>query len=67
MTDFFTALGLVLVIEGTLYALMPETMKRVMEQAQRLPAGLLRAAGLAAAGAGVLIVWSIRREGLFWH
>ena len=60
MKDFLAALGLVLVIEGLLYALMPEAMKRMMAQMQELPPGLLRAAGLAAAVAGVALVWSIR-------
>jgi uncharacterized protein YjeT (DUF2065 family) len=61
MRDFLTAVGLVLVIEGSLYALMPEGMKRMMLQAQRLPAALLRAAGLAAAATGLAIVWWLRR------
>lgn len=62
MMDFLTALGLVLVIEGTLYALMPEIMKRMMAQVQTVPAPMMRAAGLGAAAAGVLIVWWIRRR-----
>lgn len=60
MKDFLTALGLVLVIEGSLYALMPEVMKRMMAQVQTIPAGLLRAAGLGATAAGVVVVWWIR-------
>lgn len=60
MRDFFTALGLVLVIEGAIYALMPGTMKRMMEQVQRVPERVLRLAGLAAAIAGVGVVWLIR-------
>jgi len=60
MKDFLTALGLVLVIEGSLYALMPEVMKRMMAQFQTVPAGLLRAAGLGATAAGVVVVWWIR-------
>lgn len=67
MKDFFTALGLVLVIEGLLYALMPDAMKRMMAQMQQLPAGFLRAAGLAAAAAGVAIVWSMRRGAPMAH
>lgn len=61
MRDFVTALGLVLVIEGAIYALMPGTMKRMMEQAQRIPDRVLRLAGLGAAVAGVALVWWIRR------
>ncbi len=60
MKDFLSALGLVLVIEGALYALMPETMKRLMSEVQNIPASLLRLAGLGAAVAGVLAVWLVR-------
>lgn len=61
MKDFLTALGLVLVIEGALYALAPGMMKRMMAQAQRIPAATLRAAGLAAVVAGLGLVWLMRR------
>jgi uncharacterized protein YjeT (DUF2065 family) len=59
--DFLTAIGLVLVIEGILYALAPEAMKRLMGQVREAPAGLLRAAGLAAVAVGVLVVWLLRQ------
>jgi len=62
MKDFLTAIGLVLVIEGSLYALMPEAMKRLMEQAKSVPTPLFRTAGLAAATTGVLLVWWLRRQ-----
>lgn len=61
MSDLWTALGLVLVIEGALYALFPEGMKRAAAQAAALPAHILRIAGLAAACTGVVVVWLIRR------
>lgn len=60
MADFATALGLVLVIEGALYALYPEGMQRMMAQALEMPPSFLRRAGLAAAVAGFIIVWLIR-------
>lgn len=60
MADLATALGLVLVIEGALYALFPEGMQRMMAQALELPPTYLRRAGLAAAVAGFLVVWLIR-------
>ena len=62
MRDFLTALGLVLVIEGALYALMPDAMKRMMGQVQTVPSSMMRAAGLAAAAIGVLVVWWIRHR-----
>lgn len=60
MTDFATALALVLVIEGVLYSLMPGAMQRLNAQVSVLPSRALRAAGLAAACAGVAAVWLIR-------
>ena len=38
----------------------PEAMKRMMAQVLALPAAQLRAAGLLAAAAGLLMVWLIR-------
>ena len=61
VNDFLTAIGLVLVIEGALYALMPGLMKRMMVDIQSVPAGVMRAAGLAAVVAGLGLVWLIRR------
>lgn len=61
MEDLFTALGLVLVIEGALYALFPEGMQRMMAQTLKLPPALLRRAGLGAAVVGFVVVWLIRR------
>ena len=55
-----TALALVLVIEGAIYALFPEGMKRAMAAMQEVPASTLRGFGLAAAVTGVIIVWLIR-------
>jgi uncharacterized protein YjeT (DUF2065 family) len=60
MNDFYTALGLVLVIEGAIYALFPDGMQRVMSQMQDMPPGALRLAGLGAAVAGVIVVWAVR-------
>jgi uncharacterized protein YjeT (DUF2065 family) len=61
MKDLGTALALVLVIEGVLYALFPEGMRRVVVQMLAVPAPILRAVGLGAACIGVIFVWLIRR------
>jgi len=58
--DLITALALVLVIEGALYALFPDAMKRAVLSIADLPASMLRNAGLVAAVVGVAIVWLIR-------
>ena len=46
MRDLSTGLALVLVIEGILYALFPEGMKRVAARAMLVPPQILRASGL---------------------
>ena len=60
MKDFVTALGLVLVIEGVIYALLPGMMRRFNAQVALMPAATLRYAGLAAACLGVGAIWLIR-------
>lgn len=59
-TDLITALALVLVIEGALYALFPEAMKRAVMNIAEMPPAMLRNAGLTAAVVGVVIVWLVR-------
>ncbi|AXS41302.1 DUF2065 domain-containing protein [Breoghania sp. L-A4] len=60
MNDFLTALGLVLALEGTLYALMPGALKAFMRQALELPDQVLRLSGLGALVLGVVLVWLVR-------
>jgi len=60
MRELWTGLALVLVIEGCLYALFPEAMKRAAARAVAVPPQALRMAGLAAACAGVALVWLVR-------
>jgi len=56
----FTALGLVLVIEGLLYALVPGQLRRMLTAMERLSDDQLRLGGLAAVAIGVLIVFVVR-------
>lgn len=60
MSDFLTALALVLVIEGLIYAIMPETMKHMVEQVLALPSDRLRLIGVLLAAIGVMFTWIIR-------
>lgn len=60
MKDFATALALVFVIEGVLYTLFPEGMKRMVGQMMSLSPTVLRVTGLVAAWLGVAAVWLIR-------
>lgn len=60
MKDFTTALALVFVIEGILYSLFPDGMKRMVAQVVAVPTPALRITGLLAACLGVGAVWLIR-------
>jgi uncharacterized protein YjeT (DUF2065 family) len=60
MQDFATALALVFVIEGILYSLFPDGMKRMVAQVMAVPSPALRLTGLLAACLGVGAVWLIR-------
>jgi uncharacterized protein YjeT (DUF2065 family) len=57
MRDFITALGLVLVIEGLVYAFVPRHLKAVIALMQSTPEESLRLGGLVAAALGVGVVW----------
>jgi uncharacterized protein YjeT (DUF2065 family) len=61
MDDLLAALGLVLVIEGLLYAAAPERMKRMAAAIQPIPPAALRAGGVLAAVLGLGVVWLVRR------
>ncbi|MGP9821448.1 DUF2065 domain-containing protein [Salinarimonas sp. NSM] len=60
MTDLVVALGLVLAVEGLLFAAFPEGVKRAMIAAAETPADRMRLVGIASAIVGVAIVWLIR-------
>ncbi len=60
MTDLFTALALVLVLEGTLWAVAPDGMKRAVVVALSMTSQKLRVGGLIAAALGVFFVWLMR-------
>jgi uncharacterized protein len=58
--DLLVALGLVFVIEGLLYALVPGHLKTMMKAMENVPDETLRIGGLAALGFGVFIVWVVQ-------
>lgn len=60
MTDFIAAIGLVLVIEGLVYAAFPAAAKRALSMLFATSDSQLRAVGVLAAVIGVLIVWAVR-------
>lgn len=60
MTDFLAALGLLLVLEGLLYAAFGAQMKRGVHLFLSLKISTIRAAGLACAAVGLVLLWAVR-------
>ena len=60
MQDLLAALALVLVIEGLLWASVPESMKEAVLKVAQFDSNALRAGGLAAALTGLFAVWLVR-------
>jgi uncharacterized protein YjeT (DUF2065 family) len=60
MSDLVVALGLVLALEGLLFAASPDTAKRAMMSVLETPESTLRVIGLVSAVVGVVIVWLVR-------
>lgn len=60
MHDLLVALGLVLVIEGLIWAVAPDTGRRLLEIASQTPNGSLQIAGWCAVVLGTAIVWLLR-------
>jgi uncharacterized protein YjeT (DUF2065 family) len=59
LANVLMALGLVLVIEGLLYALAPAQLKAMMQAVQKLSDEQLRIGGVAAMATGVVAVWIV--------
>ena len=60
LPEIVMALGLVLVIEGLLYALVPGQLRAMMVSFQKLSDDQLRTGGVIAMALGVMIVWLVR-------
>jgi uncharacterized protein YjeT (DUF2065 family) len=60
MSDFVVAIGLVLAIEGLIFAAFPGAAKRLAANALESPESSLRIAGVVSAVLGIIIVWLIR-------
>jgi uncharacterized protein YjeT (DUF2065 family) len=60
MTEFIVAIGLVLVIEGLLFAAFPRAAKRLAASAIESPESSLRFAGIASAVLGIVLIWFMR-------
>ncbi|KAB2938730.1 MAG: DUF2065 domain-containing protein [Hyphomicrobium sp.] len=60
MSDLVVGIGLVLVIEGLLWALVPHLATRLLEAAASVPQNSLRIAGWSSVLVGLVLVWLIR-------
>ncbi|MFQ5518454.1 MAG: DUF2065 domain-containing protein [Mariprofundus sp.] len=60
MDDLWVALGLVLVLEGAMYALFPQQMIDMIKKLPEVPPGMIRLSGLVALTLGWLLVKFIR-------
>ncbi len=60
MSDLVVAVGLVLVLEGLIWALAPDQGRRMAALVSAMPDGSLRRAGWTAVAVGALIVWLMR-------
>jgi uncharacterized protein len=60
MSDLLVAIGLVMVIEGLLWAAAPQLGMKLLAAAAQTPETTLRAVGAATVAAGFVIVWLMR-------
>lgn len=57
MNELIIALGLFLIIEGIVYAIFPDGIKRMAEELPNIPTETLRTFGLGAVIAGLVVIW----------
>ena len=57
MRELIIAFGLLLFIEGILYALFPSKMKNMLKSIEKMSSNQLRIGGLIFAVIGFIIVW----------
>ena len=57
------AIGLVLIVEGLVYALAPSLIEDLLDRLRNLPLETRRMMGLVALAAGVLLVWLAKTFG----
>jgi uncharacterized protein len=60
MSELLSALGLVLVIEGILWAAFPHMALKMLQTASQMPEQTLRVVGLSVLAGGVILVWLVR-------
>jgi uncharacterized protein len=60
MWDFVVAIGLVLALEGLLFAAFPGAAKQAMASVLETPDAILRGVGIASAAIGIVLIWLVR-------
>ena len=61
MKELIIAVGLLLFIEGILYAIFPSKMKNMLKTIEKMQVSQLRIGGLLFAIIGFIIVWYFKR------
>jgi len=61
MDFLLCAIGLVLIIEGIPYFAFPEKMKQVLAKILSMPTSIMRAFGMVAVAAGLILIYISRR------
>lgn len=56
-SDILTGIGLVLVIEGLVYALAPSLIERLLEALRETPVDTRRMIGLGSLACGIALIW----------
>ena len=64
MKELVIAFGLLLFIEGLLYALFPSKMKNMLKTIEKMEANQLRTGGLIFAIIGFVIIWYMKKNGI---
>lgn len=57
------ALGLVLIVEGLVWALAPSLVERLLQEMRALPEAVRRQLGLLGLAIGLILVWIARQFG----
>jgi len=60
-TDFLVGVGILLVLEGLMFAASPAWMRQAMKSALATPDNILRIVGIVSAVAGLVLIWFVRR------
>jgi uncharacterized protein YjeT (DUF2065 family) len=60
MMDLIVAVGMVLAIEGLVFAAFPHATRMAMLATAKTPEKVLRVVGIGSAVLGVLLVWLVR-------